>query len=170
MEKGFTLIELMIVVAIIAVLAAISIPMYVNYINKAQVTRVYAELSAVKTAVDEIISRGGQPSPFNIDSVLKTTRQEWVGWQGSDLVNNKVTTTSEHSLLSKGLVITKEESYTMLTAVLGNHSNASLTNTKIHLVRENGSWRCVVDGSQAEGFRTNYAPTNCALEPAPYLY
>ena len=51
-QQGFTLIELMIVIAIIGVLAAIALPQYQNYIAKSQVTRMIAETAALKTAVE----------------------------------------------------------------------------------------------------------------------
>lgn len=57
-QKGFTLIELMIVVAIIGILAAIAIPQYQNYIAKSQVTRAVAELGALKTAVEACLNDG----------------------------------------------------------------------------------------------------------------
>jgi type IV pilus assembly protein PilA len=57
-QKGFTLIELMIVVAIIGILAAIAIPSYQNYIARSQVTRVMGEAGNMKTAVDNCLLNG----------------------------------------------------------------------------------------------------------------
>ena len=59
MQKGFTLIELMIVVAIIAILAAIAIPAYQNYLIRAQVSEGMSLVSAAKTGVDEYYSNYG---------------------------------------------------------------------------------------------------------------
>ena len=63
LQKGFTLIELMIVVAVIGVLAAIAIPQYQNYVKKAALGSALATATALKTNVEDTIATSNSGFP-----------------------------------------------------------------------------------------------------------
>jgi type IV pilus assembly protein PilA len=65
-QKGFTLIELMIVIAIIGILAAIAIPAYQNYTIRSQVTEGLSLADGWKTAISEFYAQNGSfPTTFS---------------------------------------------------------------------------------------------------------
>ena len=70
MQKGFTLIELMIVVAIIAILAAIAIPAYQDYVVRAQVSEGTSLADGSKTAIAEYYNNFGRFPLNNISAGL----------------------------------------------------------------------------------------------------
>jgi type IV pilus assembly protein PilA len=72
MQKGFTLIELMIVVAIIAILAAIAIPAYQDYVIRSQVSEGAVLSDGAKTAVAEFYANKGTFPTNNASAGLAT--------------------------------------------------------------------------------------------------
>jgi len=71
-QQGFTLIELMIVVAIIGILAAIAVPAYQNYLNRAKLTEATALLAASKAAITEAYNSGGNKFPLTANAPIPT--------------------------------------------------------------------------------------------------
>ena len=84
--QGFTLIELMIVVAIIAILAAIALPAYSDYMKKAKVSEVILAASASRTAISEYVAGNNALPPATWTPESNASEYvSGVAWDGTSI-------------------------------------------------------------------------------------
>lgn len=77
MNKGFTLIELMIVVAIIGILAGIAIPLYQNYIARSQLATAFTELRGARPQYELVLNDGATLASFTVSNMFFSTNSHF---------------------------------------------------------------------------------------------
>ena len=137
-QKGFTLIELMIVVAIIGILAAIAIPAYQDYTIRGQVSEGLTLAASAKAAISEYYAQTGRAPATRVEAGLGATDQPL------DTQGNYV-----QSLAVANGVITVTYSSTAPRRANNKVNNATITLVPYTSVDESVSWKCRATGSVA---------------------
>ena len=166
LQKGFTLIELMIVVAIIGILAAIALPAYQDYTIRAQVAEGPALTSGLKTSIADYYAAKGTWPADNAAAVCGVTPAP-ATCTGSAATDNKGNYISQVGVLTGGMQIT-----------YGNKANAKVATKTLAIVpgvdaAGNITWICgtaatptgvtKATSTAATDVDSRYLPTSCKI-------
>jgi type IV pilus assembly protein PilA len=153
-QQGLTLIELMIVIAIIGILGALALPAYQDYSIRARVSEMLLAASGCKTAVNEAITSASQSdvSP-TLPQVCESQTSKYVSSISAD-ANGVITVVGNHEAL-RGSTSASANSIS-LTPI---QSGSTVVNGRTDGGKPITSWRC--GPAASSGLPLKYLPASC---------
>lgn len=143
-EFGFSLLELMSVVGIIGILAAISLPAYQDYSSKSQIHVVYQEISTLKVPADLMLIDNSSAS----DAVV-------LGW---------VSGSSPLMQADPVVLVDPSSGKAHIEATLDGRVNSVALGVHVRLERDGtGKWSCIVKKSSSSGWKDSFSPKGCMV-------
>ena len=149
LQKGFTLIELMIVVAIIGILAAVALPAYQDYTIRAKMSEVILAMSACRTSITEVYQTGGTPPNANSWGCETGVASKYVGGLKTDADGIVTATVTGISTDVNTKVVTLAPMIGTNIAKSANDMGKGLT-----------GWRCG-STTDATNLNSKYLPGSC---------
>ena len=144
LQKGFTLIELMIVVAIIGILAAVALPAYQDYVARSQMAEALTLASGPKVAISEVFAQNGTCPTNGTSGIAAAT----------DIKGKYVDSVTTGGTASDAGGCTIEALISSTTASKGIQGK-KLTLTLSNADKGSNVWTCTTDALQ------KYAPKAC---------
>jgi type IV pilus assembly protein PilA len=149
-RRGFTLVELMIVVVILGILAAIAIPLYMKFVQQSKTGEAQANLSKIASLVEEYYAKSGNQSGVSTVAPGAATT----------LISRFPTTTASESGCGATAPHTNAESVPRAPASVQRSSYQPNTN----------EWRCVTPAVNCDGDTAWYQLHFEIHQPIRYLY
>jgi type IV pilus assembly protein PilA len=161
-QQGFTLIELMIVVAIIGILSAVGLPVYQDYIAKTQVARAVAETASMKAKIDGCLGEG-RSTVVSAAGTVAVTECSFADVKPSTIFLSPSTNLPADAPVVTGAgmpaITMANTGIATITATFGNAASTVLSTSTAKTVTwtraSTGLWTCATTVEQ------KFKPTSC---------